>query len=52
MLQAPYDKEIVSAGGYIDELEVSSSNPNTNIEGLQSNHEEADTRLVLHAVNS
>ena len=52
MLQAPYDKEIVSAGGYIDELEVSSINLNTNLEGLQSNHEEADTRLVLHAVNS
>ena len=41
-----------SAGRYIDELEVSSSNPNTNLEGFQINHEEADTRFVLHAVNN
>ncbi len=46
------DKEIVVAGGFRDELEVKSSTGATDLGPLKSTHEEADTRLVLHAVHS
>ena len=49
---APVDKEIVFAGGFIDELEVKSSTCTIDLGPLKSTHEEADTRLVLHAVHS
>ena len=49
---APEDKEIVVAGGFNDELEVRSSKGTTDLNALRSTHEEADTRLVLHAVHS
>ena len=50
--QTPVDKEIVVAGGFRDELEVKSSTGATDLGPLKSTHEEADTRLVLHAVHS
>ena len=50
--QAPADKEIVVAGGFTDELEVRSSKSATELNHLSATHEEADTRLVLHAVHS
>ena len=60
--QAPVDKEIVVAGGFRDELEVKSSTGATvevksstgatDLGPLKSTHEEADTRLVLHAAHS
>lgn len=50
--QAPDDKEIVVAGGFKDELEVRSSKTTTDLTHLRATHEEADTRLVLHAVHS
>ena len=46
------DKEIVVAGGFRDELEIKSSTGATDLGRLKSTHEEADTRLVLHAVHS
>ena len=46
------DKEIVAAGGFRDELEVKSSTGGSDLGPLKSTHEEADTRLVLHAVHS
>ena len=49
---APSDKEIVVAGGFREETEVRSSRRETNLTHLESTHEEADTRLVLHAVHS
>lgn len=49
--QAP-DKEVVVAGGFREELEVRSSKATTELTNLRANHEEADTRLVLHAVHS
>ena len=49
--QVPDDKEIVTSGGFIDEQNVRSSNPRTNINHLKSNHEEADTCIILHDVN-
>ena len=50
--QAPDAKEIVVAGGFRDELEVRSSKTTTDLTQLRATHEEADTRLVLHAVHS
>ena len=49
--RAPESKEIVTAGGFRDELEVRSSTPTTPLSCLIANHEEADTRLALHAMN-
>ncbi len=43
--------KIVVAGGFTDELEVRSS-MGTSVDHFRSTNEEADTRLVLHAVNS
>lgn len=51
-LQAPDDKEIVAAGGFREELEVRSSKTTTDLTQLKATHEEADTRLVLHVVQS
>ena len=51
-MQAPKDKEIVVAGGFRKELEVKSSKGTTDSTPLKSTHEEADTRLVLHAIHS
>ncbi|MGH0123575.1 UNVERIFIED_CONTAM: hypothetical protein FKN15_037020 [Acipenser sinensis] len=44
--------EVVAAGGFEDKREVISTNPSTDVTPLQASHEEADTRMVLHAVNS
>ena len=50
--QAPVDKYIVVAGGFRDELEVKSATGTADFGPLTSTREEADTRLVLHAVHS
>ena len=50
--QAPDDKDIIVAGGFREELEVRSSKTTTDLSQLRATHEEADTRLVLHAVHS
>ena len=42
---------IVTFGGFKDELEVWSSKDNIDITKLNSTHEEADTRLILHIIN-
>ena len=49
--RAPESKEIVTAGGFRDELEAHSSRATTQLLHLHANHEEADTRLALHAMN-
>ena len=40
------------AGGFEDELEVQSSVGAADVNSLRASHEEADTRLVLHAIQS
>ncbi len=50
--QAPDYKEIVVAGGFREELEVRSSKTTTDLTQLRATHEEADIRLMLHAVHS
>ena len=49
--QAPDNEEIVDGGGFKDELEGRSSEGLNHLT-LKSTHEEADTRLILHAVQS
>ena len=48
---APLGKELVVAGGFLSEEEVHSTNELTNVELLRATHEEADTRMVLHAIH-
>ena len=50
-LQAPADKEIVVAGVFRNKLMVKSSQDKTDVTPFESTHEEADTRLVLHAIH-
>ena len=45
------EKEIVAAGGFMEEFEVRSSKGPTDVNALRSTHEKADTWLVLHAVH-
>ncbi len=49
--QAPNDKDIIVAGGFLDEQDARSSK-GSDVDSLRSTHEEADTRLVLHATYS
>lgn len=43
-------RELVVSGGFSDILKVwSSDETREGFEGLASNHEEADTRIILHA---
>jgi len=49
-LHAPADKEVVVGGGFRDECDVRSKKT-TDLSFLRSTHEEADTKLVLHAVH-
>jgi len=43
---------VVLSGGFKDESHAQSSNPSRNVDFLKASHEEADTRMILHAVNS
>ena len=47
---APQEKVIVVAGGFSDRKEAQSSNQLVDSSLLCADHEEADTRLVLHAI--
>ena len=48
---ATSEQEVAVAGGFKDEREVRSSKTSTDIAQLRATHEEADTRLVLRALN-
>ena len=52
IVNAPPDKVVVAAGGFVDEREVQSSQRAIDLSALKATHEEADTRLILHCVNS
>lgn len=43
---------VVAAGGLDDEREAVCSSSSVNLEQIEGSHEEADTRMILHAVNS
>ncbi|CAG9818055.1 unnamed protein product [Phaedon cochleariae] len=46
------DIEFVVSGGLIHEEDVRSTNPESDVSSLAATNEEADTRVVLHAVHS
>lgn len=48
----PKDKILVVAGGFEREDEVKTTDPLLDTELLQANHEEADTRVVLHSIHA
>lgn len=50
LIQAATGKTLIVAGGL--GLEVKTSNPEIDTSLLRSNHEEADTRVILHCVHS
>ena len=52
LAQAPADKLIVAAGVFEDEKEVHCSQQTVDTRDLGANHEEADTRIVLHCIHS
>ena len=49
---APQNKTIVVAGGLDREDEVLSSMPSMPTNALEGHHEEADTRIILHWMNT
>ncbi|CAG9815474.1 unnamed protein product [Phaedon cochleariae] len=46
------DIEVFVSGGLIHEEDVRSTNPESDVSSLAATHEEADTRVVLHAFHS
>ena len=52
IVKAPSNKIIVTAGGFSDEEGVEYSNGTLDIGPLQAKHEEADTRIILHCIQS
>lgn len=50
--RAPEHKVIVVSGGFKDEGEVQCSDSTVNVDGLHCNHEEADTRIVIHVIHN
>ena len=51
-MNAPPDKVVVAAGGFVHEREVQSSDRAIDLSALRATHEEADTRLIVHCVNN
>ena len=52
IMQAPVDTTIVVSGsGCSNEADVLCSDPSLNVAVWRSNHEEAETKFVLHAVS-
>lgn len=49
---APQDKVVVVGGGFATETEVQSTDPEMDTTMLESNHEEADTRMILHCLQT
>lgn len=51
ILQAPIGKTVVTAGGFVDENTVKCNDGMLELSTLEATHEEADTRIVLHAIH-
>ncbi len=49
---APEHKVIVVSGGFKEEEEVRCSDTTVDVDTLKCNHEEADTRIVLHVIHN
>ena len=50
--QAPGDNIIVVAGGFRTAEDTQCTEPLVDIEMLRANHEEADTKVVLHCIHA
>ena len=50
--QSPTDKQVVVAGGFAEATTVKSSDPYLKVSSLRADHEEADTRLILHCIHA
>ena len=48
----PTDKPIIVSEGYTESTMVKSSDPSLSVNCLMADHEEADTRLVLHSIHA
>ena len=48
----PPDKLFVVSGGFKDEKDVGCSRQDVDVSALKATHEEADTRIILHAINA
>lgn len=51
-MSASSEKTVVVSGGFTSETEVQSTDPSMNTDLMKSNHEEADTRIVLHCIHT
>jgi hypothetical protein len=51
MLHAPDDKVVITGGGFKDAAQVQASRPEIDVQNLESDHEEGDTRIILHAIH-
>jgi uncharacterized LabA/DUF88 family protein len=51
ILQAPIGTTVVTAGGLVDENTVKCNDGMLELSTLEATHEEADTRIVLHAIH-
>lgn len=52
IVNEPPDKVVVAAGGFVDERKIILSEREIDLSALRVIHEEADTRLIVHCVNS
>ena len=43
---------VVVAGGFAEATTVKSSDPDLEVSSLRANHEEADTRLIMHCIHA
>ena len=48
---SPTDKLVVVGGGFTEATTVKSSDPDLDVSSLMADHEEADTRLILHCIH-
>ena len=49
---SPIDKTVVVAGGFSESTTAKSSDPTLDLTTLAADHEEADTRLILHCIHA
>ena len=52
IMSGKIDKTVVVAGGFVDEMVARSNGGTLILYCFKAAHEEADTRLVLHAINN
>jgi hypothetical protein len=51
MVQAPDDKVVFTGGCFMDATLIEASRPEIDVRNLESDHKDADIRIILHAIN-